>query len=238
MGVCLGLFLLPVGCATRGSVLRLQEQVATLQAKVDAQSRDLSQVTATLKDSETRAGQQARGLDAVGQRVERLERLDARLDDLDKTLKDVKASVEALRPQVSRLSAQPAETAEKAYQSAQTYYQAGNYGQAVLEFTDLIQSFSRHPLAENAQYWMGASYLASRDYRQALVEFQKVLDLYPGGRKAPDALYQIGLAYRNLFEPAKARETWQQLIRRFPDSDAARQARAALRTGTAARRPG
>ena len=225
-----------MGCATRGSVQRLQDQVTTLQAKVDAAGRDVSQVTATLKDSETRLGQQARGLEAVGQRVERLERLDARLDELDKTLKDVKASVEALRPPVSRLSAQPAETAEKAYQSAQVYYQAGNFGQAVLEFTDLIQHFPRHPLAENAQYWMGASYLASRDYRQALVEFRKVLDLYPGGRKSPDTLYQIGLCYRNLFEPARARETWQQLVQRFPDSDAARLARAALRTGTTARR--
>jgi tol-pal system protein YbgF len=229
--LALGLLVLPSGCATQGSVSRLQQQVAGLQATVEATSRDVSSM---LKASEGRLGDQGRQLEALGERLERLERerRDARLQDLDRTLKDLKESIDALRSPTSRLPGTAPADAEKAYASAQTHYQARNFGQAVLEFSDLIQHFPHHPLAENAQYWIAAAYLSARDFRQALLEFQKVADRYPGGRKTSDALYQLGVCYRNLFEPDRARETWRQLVRRFPESDAARLARRALGTGT------
>lgn len=200
-------------------------------------NREVSQTASMLRESDAKLGEHTRGLDALGQRVERLERVDAKLQEFEKMLKDMKASVDALGAPAPRAPprAQP-ESAEKLYRSAQSFYQGGNFGQAVLEFVELIQNFPRDPLAENAQYWIAAAYLSHQDYRQALIEFKKVLDLYPGGRKTPDALYQVGVCYRHLFEPQRARETWQQLLSRFPESDAARLARTAMRsTGASGR---
>src|SRR2546422_7060560 len=56
-------------------------------------------------------------------------------------------------------------------------------------YTTLFRSLARypkHPLAGNAQYWIGEAYYVQHDYPQALVEFQKVLD--HGGLKMPEAL--------------------------------------------------
>lgn len=236
-GVCFGFLVVLSGCATRASVTRLQTEVTALQTKVEGTNRELAQMGAALRDSQTRIGEHARGIESLGQRAERLERVDAKLQEFEKVLRDMKASVDALRSAAARApEGAPGESAEKVYTSGQLQYQAGNFGQAVLEFTDLLQRFARHPLAENAQYWIAAAYLSHHDYRQALGEFRKVLDQYPGGRKTPDALYQVGVCYRHLFEPQRAREVWQQLIRQFPQSDAARLARTAARaTGAAAR---
>ena len=228
-GACLGFLVLFSGCATRASVQRLHAEVAALQAGVEETNRNL----ALAKESEGRLGERVRGVEAIGQKMERLE---ARFQDFEGTIKDVKASVEALTAQVAKLTTRPpADSAERLYASAQAQYQARNLGQAVLEFSELIQNFPRHPLAENAQYWVGAAYLAHQDFRQAAIEFRKVLDRYPGGSKAPDALYQLGLSYRNLFEPRRAREMWERVIRDYPGSDAARLARTATRGGAAPR---
>ena len=235
--MCLSVLVVLSGCATRGSVKRLESQVTALQTKVDGANRELAQMGAALRESQTRVGEHTRGIESLGQRTERLERLDVRLQEFESVLRDVKASVDALRVPAARApDAVPGDSAEKVYTAGQLQYQGGNFGQAVLEFTDLLQRFPKHPLAENAQYWIAAAYLQHHDYRQALGEFRKVLDQYPGGRKTPDALYQVGVCYRNLFEPRRAREVWQQLIRRFPSSDAARLARTAMRaTGPSAR---
>ena len=235
-GVCFGVIVVLSGCATRGSVKRLQSDVAALQTKVEGTNRELAQMGAVLRESQTRIGEHSRGIESLGQRAERLERLDARLQEFEKALRDMKASVDALRAPAARApDGAPAESADKVYTSGHLQYQTGNFGQAVLEFTDLLQRFPRDPLAENAQYWIAAAYLSHHDYRQALTEFRKVLDQYPGGRKTPDALYQVGVCYRNLFEPQRAREVWQQLIRQHPQSDAARLARTAMRATGAAR---
>lgn len=233
-GVSLGLVILLSGCASRGSVQRLQAEVAALQVKVEDTNRNLAQTAAVVKDSEASLGERLRGLEAIGQRMERLE---PRLQEFEAAIRDIKMSIEALGAQIAKLTVRaPAESAEKLYASAQAHYQSGNKGQAVLEFADLIQNFPRHPLAENAQYWIGAAYAAHRDCRQALGEFRKVLDQYPRGSKTPDALYQLGLCYRNLFEPQRAREAWGRLIREFPGSEAANMARTALRAGNASLR--
>jgi tol-pal system protein YbgF len=234
--VFVGLLIVLSGCATRGSVQRFSDEMAALKSTVEKTSRDMAQVASMLKESEARLGEQARGVEALGQRIDRFERLDVKFREFEGMLKDVKASVEALRPRGAKLPGRvPPDSAEKVYAAAQGYYQSGNIGQAVLEFTDLLQHFPKHPLAENAQYWIGAAYLSHHDFRQALLEFRKVLDQYPGGRKMPDALYQLGVCYRDLFEPQRGRQMWLQLIRDFPESDAARLARTAMRARGASR---
>ena len=41
---------------------------------------------------------------------------------------------------------------------------------AVLELTDFVGRYPKHPLAARAQLWIGEAYFRQRDYRQALLE--------------------------------------------------------------------
>lgn len=238
--VALLVFLIPLtGCASRGSVQLLRADVAALQAKVEEVNRNLAQTIPTVKETSAGLVRQSRDVGGLGERMGRLE---ARFQDVEESIKGVKAAVDTLTGQVAMLvgpTPTPApgapESAERLYDSALSQYQSGNLGQAVLEFTDLIARFPKHPLAENAQLWIGAAYFAQQDFRQALLELKKVIDQYPRGNKAPDALYKLGLSYRSLFETDRAREIWGQLIRDFPRSEAARLARTSLRVGVPSR---
>ena len=123
---------------------------------------------------------------------------------------------------------------EKEYAAALATYRAREDGQAVIDFLDFLAKYPKHPLAGNAQYWIGEAYWAQRDYRQALVEFEKVFAHGPG--KAPDAQLKIGLCYLRLGDAARAQQAWQRVLDEYPKSEPAALAKSLLATHSAARR--
>jgi tol-pal system protein YbgF len=125
-------------------------------------------------------------------------------------------------------------TPEQEYAAALATYRAREHGQAVIDFIDFIAKYPKHPLAGNAQYWIGEAYWAQRDYRQALVEFEKVFDHGPA--KAPDALLKIGLCYLRLSDVPRAQRAWQRVVNEYPKSEPAALARSLIATHSAARR--
>src|SRR5262245_3087030 len=123
---------------------------------------------------------------------------------------------------------------EQEYNAALATFRSREHGQAVLDFLDFIAKHPKHPLAGNAQYWIGEAYWTQRDYRQALVEFEKVSEYGPG--KAPDALVKIGLCHARLRDASRAEQAWQRWIREYPKSEPAGLAQSLLRTSAASHR--
>ncbi|MDP2703030.1 MAG: tol-pal system protein YbgF, partial [Candidatus Rokubacteria bacterium] len=105
---------------------------------------------------------------------------------------------------------------------------AGDDGQAALEFTEFVVQYPTHPQAAAAQNHIGEAYYRQRDYRQAMAEFQKTVDGYTPATQVSEALLKIGLCHRALGDAARAKTSWEQVVKQFPKSDAARQARALL----------
>jgi tol-pal system protein YbgF len=122
---------------------------------------------------------------------------------------------------------------EQEYSAALATFRSREHGQAVLDFIDFIAKHPKHPLASNAQYWIGEAYWAQRDYRQALVEFEKVSEYGPA--KTPDALVKIGLCHARLRDASRAEQAWQRVVREYPKSEAAGLAQPLLRTNAASR---
>lgn len=129
----------------------------------------------------------------------------------------------AEQPQADRVG-----TAENAYAAGSANFRSREYGQAVLDFLDIVTKHPGHVLAPTAQYWIGEAYYVQHDYRQALVEFQKVVAWPSTSSPIADALVKIGLCYGALREGAHAQEVWRRVIREFPGSPAAAHARTLL----------
>ena len=123
---------------------------------------------------------------------------------------------------------------EHEYAAALATFRSREHGQAVLDFIDFMAKYPKHPLAGNAQYWIGEAYWAQRDYRQALVEFEKVFERGPG--KVPDALLKIGLCHLRLSDLPRAQQAWQRVVNEYPKSESATMARSLIATHSAARR--
>jgi len=231
------------GCGT-GEQAR-QAEMAALRSQIDELkksqvqvSNDLGRVSGELKALDAQAAFLVGETKASAQEREQLK---AAIQQQDGTLRSLRSAVDETNQKVAALSvpppapaAKPAASttkeiaAEKMYQTAMTSFRAEEHGQAVLEFTELIEKFPKHALAASAQYWIGEAYYRQRDYNQALAEFQKVTELYPQSPPMAEALLKIGMCYRALHDVPRAKETWEQVVKSYPKSEAATQARTLL----------
>jgi TolA-binding protein len=134
--------------------------------------------------------------------------------------------------------------AQDLYRRAFSGFRKRDFGRAILDFEEFLRRYPGHEYADNAQYWIGESYYSQAEepqamdkqptdkremYKQAIVEFRRLLDRYPDRETAPDALLKIGLCYDNFREADKAREFWNRLATKFPDTEAGIRARKYLR---------
>jgi tol-pal system protein YbgF len=119
-------------------------------------------------------------------------------------------------------------SAEALYNRAFDALKAARYPEAIEGMKAFLAAHPQHPLADNAQYWLGQTYYLSRDYARAVEAFSAVGGRSPDRSKAPDALLKKGLSEIELKRNEDARRSLSELLQRYPESDAARTAADAL----------
>lgn len=100
--------------------------------------------------------------------------------------------------------------------------------QAVPAFEEFLRRYPNHPLAANAQYWLAEALYAQNNYARAADEFMKVLQRYKNSAKAPDAALKMGYAFYELKRWEMARQSLEDTVEYFPNSNAARLAQARI----------
>jgi len=119
------------------------------------------------------------------------------------------------------------------YQAAYIDFSKGSYPLAIAGFREFLRRFPEHPLAANAQYWIGEAHFsiarghvnggqaekATEELERAVQEFRKVIANYPRADKAPTALYKEALALVELKQPGLAQARLQYLIENFPQAE-------------------
>jgi tol-pal system protein YbgF len=244
---------------------RLQSEVEGGAREDATRQRDvlsaLEALGARIDAAEKRVGEVEGLVSATQGRVAGLESraggIAARVDSLRILVKGVETTVGGLADQVARLESLPAPapapaevkpdkpptrtpvaalTADELFNRGMQALRNGELGQAILDFEDFLAKHPSHPLAGHAQFWIGEAYFTARDYQHAAAEYQKALDRAPKGEKTPEALFKLGLAYQSLKRPDRTRDVWAQLLRDFPQSEAAQKARSALRESLGAPR--
>jgi tol-pal system protein YbgF len=137
--------------------------------------------------------------------------------DLDKRL-----SAAPVAPPAGVEQAPAAGDEQSQYNKAFDALKARNYPAAVDGFRALAAAFPNGQLADNTQYWLGEAYYVTQEYDHAAAAFQRVLTTWPNSRKVPDALLKLGYTQIEQNKVALGRSSLQQVVARFPDSDAAR----------------
>ena len=90
------------------------------------------------------------------------------------------------------------------------------FGAAEAGFKLFLDRHDRHPLAGDAQYWLGETYYAQRDYKQAAQSFLKGYRSYPKGRKAPDTLLKLAISLQQLGQKPQACSTFAEVTKQYP----------------------
>ena len=116
----------------------------------------------------------------------------------------------------------PTADEQRVYDSGLNLVKTSNYKSAAETFGQFLRSYPNSQLAPAAQYWQGNSLFALRDFKGAIAAQQRVVEFWPQDPKAPDAMLNISSAWAELKDNRAARATLEDLIRRYPSSDAAK----------------
>ncbi len=121
------------------------------------------------------------------------------------------------------------------WQSAGAAYREGKWDDALQRFQRfLLEAPPGDPRGVEAHMMMGESHFAKKNRLEAAREFRRVSDETPTHPLAPNALLRVGDAYAALWrrpelDPSygqSALATYQEVLSRYPDTDAARAAQA------------
>lgn len=102
------------------------------------------------------------------------------------------------------------------YDRGYTLYHQKHYVDAEASFQRFLQAEPNSELADNAQYWIGECRYSRGDMRGALAAFRETVARYPAGNKTADALLKAGMSLENIGDKEAARNTYQEVLKRYP----------------------
>jgi len=118
---------------------------------------------------------------------------------------------------------------EAAYKNALEAYFAGHYTQSKEAFRSFLTHFPLHPLAPNAQYWLGECFYSQESWSEAAQAFAQVLDRWGDSEKSAAALLKLGYCREKMGHVARAGDTFREVLQRWPGSEEAKRAKHHLR---------
>jgi tol-pal system protein YbgF len=188
----------------RRSLLDLQAQIEALRAEQANLRGQNEQLTRDIGDLQRRQKDIAQGVD---ERLRQFEPIQVTVDGKE-------------------FAVEPAE--KKEYEGALSLFRQGNFQQAQIAFADFIKRNPKSGYLPTSLFWLGNSQYATRDYKEAIANFKSLLSVAPDHLRAPEAALSIANCQSELKDAKANRKTLEDLIKVYPDSEAASAARERL----------
>jgi tol-pal system protein YbgF len=190
--------------ALRRSLLDLQNQIESLRSDVARQRGNDEQLARDLADVQKRQRDIAQG---VEDRLRKFEPVQVTLDGRE-------------------FSADPAE--QRDFEASLAAFRKGDFVAAQAAFADFARKYPSSGYRPTALFWLGNAQYANRDYRGAIANFRALLQQSPDHPRAPEAVLSIANCQIELKDNASARRTLDDLVKAYPQSEAASAARERL----------
>lgn len=124
--------------------------------------------------------------------------------------------------------------AERLFREARNFYPLGSASrndlvEAVTRYQNVIDSYPADPVVREALYECASALDQLGRYDESIRAWKKFESEFPTDGRAPEALYALGyIHYNQLGDVAMGRAYYDDLMRRYPESNAAEAARVAL----------
>lgn len=177
----------------RRSLLDLQNQIEGLRGDLARMTGQNEQLTRSITELQQRQGE---------------------IDDRLKKSEPSSVTVDG-----RQFTADPAEKAE--FDAALGVFRAGQFAQAQSAFASFVKSHPQSGYNSSALFWLGNAQYATRNYNEAIANFRSMLSLAPDHAKAPEAVLSIANCQIELKDTKAARRTLDDLIKTYPQSEAA-----------------
>ena len=189
----------------------LRAEVAELRGQVEILNNELTK-------SQQKADKLANDLANEAQSVK----------DQHKNLDERLSKLEPRRQTIDGAEHEVTQTEQKIFDEAAALLKKKDFTGAAQAFTTFLQRFPGSGYSAQAYYLLGSSYLSAEDCKNAIPALQTVVNRYGMTQRAPDAMLNLAICHDDLDDPNAARSTLEALIKRYPESTAAKNARSKL----------
>lgn len=206
-------------------------QIKALNAQVDVLKRSLLEMNATIEQLRSELAAFRGGSEVLQRDVAELQR---KQRDAQTALDE---RVRKLEPQTITLDGKTfqADAEEKReFDEALGRLRAADFGAASASLQGFLRRYPQTGYRESAQYWLGNAYYGLRDYKDAIVAFKALVDGAPQHVRASEALLSIANCHTELKDNEAARRALEQLVKLYPQTEAAQAARDRLLTMSSA----
>jgi tol-pal system protein YbgF len=191
------------------------EENAQLNAQIRRGILELSNQIESLR------GELARMRGQDEQFARELSEVQVRQKDLVQSLEERLKKFEPSKVEVDGLEfvAEPAEVRD--FSAALATLRKGEFELAQASFTDFNRRYPSSGYKPSALFWLGSAQYAQRNYKDAVGNFRALMSAAPTHLRAPEALLSIANCQIELKETKSARTTLGELLKAYPQSEAA-----------------
>ena len=115
--------------------------------------------------------------------------------------------------------ADPAETRD--FDASLAAFRKGDFPAAQNAFFNFVKKYPQSGYGPSALFWLGNAQYATRDYKEAVANFRSMLTVAPEHPRAPEAALSIANCQIELKDARAARKTLEDLVKAYPQSEAA-----------------
>ena len=112
-----------------------------------------------------------------------------------------------------------------AYEEALNAFQNNQIKKADSDLTVFIRKYPSSPYLPLALFWSGNTKYALKDYNGSINQLQTLITRFPGHQRVPAAMLTLGNANLESGKKAVAKKVLSDLIAKYPDSEAAKEAK-------------
>jgi len=188
------------------SLLDLQRQIELLKAEIATLRGSNEQIARDLSEIQR---QQKDQLQAIQARFSKIEPVKIQIDGVEFT-------------------ADQAQTRD--FDAALAVFRKGDFVNAQNLFSTFVARYPASGYAVPALFWLGNAQYATRNYKEAMANFRALITKDPEHVRAPEAVLSVANCQLELKDSKGARKTLTDLLKAYPQSEAAVAAKERLAT--------
>lgn len=245
----LAVVVLGSGCAMKGDIRLLQDELRAVSARQDSLMAEIRLQTMQTQDTLRTQGDQMfdlrgdinRQLQQIGQALLRLEAIAGENQRGQAAIRDQLANMRRM-PGTGTVQTTPPDSsgggggggeslvggASELWDAARSQAGRGSLNSASRAFEDFIRQYPDDPRVPEAHMQLADILHQQERPEDALEAFQEIPTLFPAHDKVPEALYRIAMLQLELEDSAAARATLERIVNTYPGSTMAMLARDTL----------
>ena len=110
---------------------------------------------------------------------------------------------------------------KRLYDEAFAFIRSGDFAGAVAAFSAFSRRYPASGYLDSVRFWLGNAQYGKREYKEAIGSFRAFIIAAPDHARVPEAMLAVANCQAEMKDSKAARATLAELVKRYPQSEAA-----------------